>query len=151
MFVTLLTTAVLVILSVLVHMESLRLISDTLPKIPFRQRLRVAIGLLGAIAAHLIEILIFAGGIYLLEVVWGQGELRDASGTKDLHYFYYSMVAYTSIGFGDITPTGPLRYVTGMETLTGLVLIAWTASFLYVQMQRFWFESSDSGQSSGES
>jgi hypothetical protein len=28
--------------------------------------------------------------------------------------------------------------LTGIESLTGLVLITWTASFLFVEMQRFW-------------
>ncbi|HHO59743.1 MAG TPA: two pore domain potassium channel family protein, partial [Thiotrichales bacterium] len=29
-------------------------------------------------------------------------------------------------------------YLTGIESLTGLVLITWTASFLYYEMQRYW-------------
>jgi hypothetical protein len=28
--------------------------------------------------------------------------------------------------------------LTGLESLTGLVLITWTASFLYYEMQRYW-------------
>ena len=51
---------------------------------------------------------------------------------------YYSFITYTSLGFGDIIPTDYLRFITGIEGLTGLLLIAWTASFVYVQMQRFW-------------
>jgi hypothetical protein len=39
---------------------------------------------------------------------------------------------------GDIQPHGDLRFLTGIESLTGLVLITWTASFLFVEMQRFW-------------
>ncbi|EGG99066.1 Protein yfbU [gamma proteobacterium IMCC2047] len=51
---------------------------------------------------------------------------------------YHSFVTYTSLGFGDIIPTGYLRFITGIEALAGLVLIAWTASFVYVEMRRFW-------------
>ncbi|MFT6897577.1 MAG: hypothetical protein ACJA13_001986, partial [Paraglaciecola sp.] len=35
-------------------------------------------------------------------------------------------------------PFGDLRYLTGIESLTGLVLITWTASFLFFEMQRHW-------------
>ena len=65
------------------------------------------------------------------------GTLQGGTGAFD-DCVYYSFVAYTSLGFGDIVPVGPLRFLTAMETLTGLVLIAWTASFMYVQMNRFW-------------
>ena len=30
--------------------------------------------------------------------------------------------------------------MTGIETLTGLILIAWSASFIFMQMHRFWSE-----------
>ena len=32
---------------------------------------------------------------------------------------YYSFVTYTTLGFGDIIPHGPIRFLTGMEALTG--------------------------------
>lgn len=44
---------------------------------------------------------------------------------------YHSFVIYTTLGFGDITPIGLLRFLTGIESLTGLILIPWTASFMY--------------------
>jgi len=31
-----------------------------------------------------------------------------------------------------------LDFLTGLETLTGLVLITWTASFMFIEMQKFW-------------
>lgn len=39
---------------------------------------------------------------------------------------------------GDIVATGPLRLLAGIEGITGLVLIAWTASFAYVEMGHYW-------------
>jgi hypothetical protein len=35
-------------------------------------------------------------------------------------------------------PHGELRYLTGLEALTGLLLIPWPASFLYLEMTRYW-------------
>jgi hypothetical protein len=42
------------------------------------------------------------------------------------------------VGFGDLVPSGPIRFLSGMEALTGFVLIAWSASFTYLEMERFW-------------
>ena len=51
---------------------------------------------------------------------------------------YFSFTTFTTLGFGDIHPLGPIRFLTGIEALTGLVLITWTASFLFLEMQRHW-------------
>lgn len=51
---------------------------------------------------------------------------------------YFSFSNYSSLGYGDLVPSGPLRFMAGMEALTGLVLIGWTASFMYSQMPRVW-------------
>lgn len=45
---------------------------------------------------------------------------------------------YTTVGYGDLLPSGPIRFVAAMEALLGLMLIAWSASFTYLEMQRFW-------------
>jgi hypothetical protein len=39
---------------------------------------------------------------------------------------------------GDVTVSGPIRFVCGTEGLTGFILITWSASFLYLEMERFW-------------
>lgn len=138
MLTALLTSALLVILVVLVHYEMLHRLSLLLPRIKIRHQFRIVIAVLGSIIAHVIEIWIFAVGYYLLissELIGKlignfTGSLKDCG--------YYSFITYTSLGFGDIIPDGYLRFITGIEALTGLVLIAWTASFVYVQMERFW-------------
>jgi hypothetical protein len=55
---------------------------------------------------------------------------------------YFSGAVYTSLGFGDIVPTGPGRMLAVSESVVGLVLIAWTASFTYFLMQKYWEEES---------
>ncbi len=37
-----------------------------------------------------------------------------------------------------MVPEGLIRYTAGLEALTGLVLLAMTSSFLFVQIQKFW-------------
>jgi hypothetical protein len=55
-----------------------------------------------------------------------------------LDYFYLSMTSYTTLGVGDLYPTGAMRIVSGVESLNGFVLVGWSASFTYLEMQRFW-------------
>ena len=68
----------------------------------------------------------------------GWGTLEGNFGGSLLDCVYFSFTTYTTLGFGDVVPHGDLRYLTGLESLTGLLLITWTASFLYLEMTRYW-------------
>lgn len=140
MFVVLLTTCGLVLLSVGVHYNALVRYSRWLQKPGINVRRWVAVSILGLLLAHIIEIVIFAIGYIVLESFGHYGELVGNTFYQTSDYCYFSFVAYTSLGFGDITPTGWLRLMTGIETLMGLILIAWSASFLFMQMERHWDE-----------
>ena len=41
------------------------------------------------------------------------------------------LVIPLSLGLGDVWPHGPIRLLTGIEALNGLILIAWSASYTY--------------------
>jgi len=47
---------------------------------------------------------------------------------------YFSLVNYTSLGLGDIYPTGHLRFLAGIASLNGFLLIGCSASFLFLYM-----------------
>lgn len=138
MLIALLTSSILVMLTVLVHYEVLHQLSRLLPHINVRPQFHIVIGVLGALMAHVIEIWVFAFGFYFLTANDLIGSLTGNFTGSLEDCGYYSFITYTSLGFGDIIPVGYLRFITGIEALTGLVLIAWTASFVYVQMQNFW-------------
>jgi hypothetical protein len=57
----------------------------------------------------------------------------------DLHAFlYYSAANYTAVGNSNIHPFGPIRSIIVSETLAGLMMIAWSASFTYLKMEEIW-------------
>jgi hypothetical protein len=59
--------------------------------------------------------------------------------TMDLPDFvYFSAMTYSTVGFGDAVPVGPIRFLAGMEALTGFVMITWSASYTFLEMQRDW-------------
>jgi Ion channel len=63
-------------------------------------------------------------------------QLMRAMGVGD--YVNFSAVCFTTLGLGDIAPVGAICFMTGTEALCGFVLITWSGSFTFVEMQRFW-------------
>lgn len=89
---------------------------------------------------HIVEVLVFAFIIALTEF-FGVGRLEGATyggAGWFIDHFYFSIASYTTLGLGDIVPHGAIRMITGVEALVGLVLVAWSASFTYLMMERLW-------------
>ncbi len=125
-------------LAVMIHYEFLRRVSLLLPKIHIKHRFRIVLGVCGALTAHAAEVWIFAISFYLMHHADGWGHLEGNFNGSLLDCVYFSFTTFTTLGTGDIEPFGDLRFLTGLESLTGLVLITWTASFLYLEMSRYW-------------
>lgn len=45
--------------------------------------------------------------------------------------FQYSAEAYSSLGYGDVNPTGALRRIASVAPLKGILLLTWSGSFLF--------------------
>lgn len=130
----------LIALTTLIHYEMLRAINARLPALSVRHRARVVVVFFGAFVAHAVEIVVYGGVVYLLLAYGNVGTLTAPDGLSLLTCVYFSAETYTSLGFGDITPVGPIRLLAGVEALNGLLLIGWSASYLYLVMERFWDE-----------
>ncbi len=129
----------LVSVSVMTHYETLRLLNDGLGNTKFfSARAKVLAALVGAMASHLLQIAIFALAFWLLRDKFGMGGFGGAFEDSLTSFLYFSSETYTTLGFGDIYPTGPLRLICGIESLLGLLMISWTATFTYLEMRRYW-------------
>ena len=85
----------------------------------------------GAITlAHVVEAAAFAVGFWLGEEVLSLGSFDTAKAMSWMDYFYFSLVNFTTLGRGDITPMGHLRFIVGIEAFVGFLMI--TASGSYV-------------------
>jgi hypothetical protein len=131
----------LVVFTIGIHYEIMRVTSDAL--LPwalkrFHDR-RVMMLIMGTLLfGHIIEIWIYACAMM---VVAHWPELGQLAGTTDMlfnTYLYFSSVSYTSLGYGDITPTGIMQAIAVSEALSGLLMIAWSASFAYIKMEKIW-------------
>ena len=138
MFITLFVTALIVALAVLIHFQALGWLSAFMMSPHSRFRLALLVCMLGAMVAHVIEIWVFGLGYCYLTESGQFGSLEGGFTHTLADCGYYSIVTYTTLGFGDLIPKGHIRILTGMESLTGLLLITWTASFMYIQMKRGW-------------
>jgi hypothetical protein len=121
-----------------IHYEYMYRFTVLMPRLKVRHRVRVILGVLGAFIAHVVEVWIFAFSYYFMHKSDGWGSLHGNFEGDLLDCVYFSFTTYTTLGFGDVQPRGDLRFLAGLESLTGLLLITWTASFLYLEMTRHW-------------
>lgn len=124
--------------SIAIHYEALRLTSVRLVNLQIPCRLRIIIVLVAALLSHLVHVLLYALTFVLIEKHTGLGTIDGPAGHGFSDAFYFSLISYTTLGFGDLYPTGALRLLSGIEALNGLVMVGWTASMTYLSMERFW-------------
>ncbi|XKE44045.1 potassium channel family protein [Halomonas organivorans] len=132
-----LTTLILVGACVLLHYEVSSVLSHLMRRTAPTRRRRFLGLMFGLLAAHVAEIWLFG-----LAAWWLVGETGGAVVGAALHngldYVYLSAITFTTLGYGDVYPEGPLRFLMGTESLTGFMLITWSASLTFLEMQRHW-------------
>lgn len=133
-------TAAAVVVCVALHYEALRLISDWLPAQKHHRRRRIVLLILFLLIVHCVEIWVFGLVNYALLQFDGFGSLAGVGDITIYNCVYYSAIVFSTLGFGDIVPAGPIRFVAGMEGIAGLTFITWSASYTYLTMSRTWPE-----------
>ena len=145
MLLTLTLCLALAVATTLVHYEVLAQLSARLPGIAIAPRLKLIVVMLAAFAAHASEIGLYAVATWTWISQVGAGGFTGSVGATFASCLYFSAETYTSLGCGDIVPSGPLRLLAGAETLNGLLLIGWSSSYTYLSMERFWDASRPPG------
>ena len=140
----LLLAGAVVITCVAIHLVVLQVLRLGVRRLKRFPRFAVGAIIFGAILGHLIEIEVFALTYDGIENWTERGHLLGEFTISHQDFHYCSAVTYTTLGFGDITPNGDLRWIAAIEALTGLVLITWTASFAFLVMQELWSQERSS-------
>lgn len=138
-------STVMVLLTVSLHYEGLQLASRALERLNWRRRRAMLFVMLAVFALHTLEVWLYALAYWILVELLATGSFLGEFNGRWSDYLYFSVTSYTSLGIGDVYPQGALRLVTGIEALNGLVLIAWTASYSYLVMERLWGFPGDHG------
>jgi len=82
---------------------------------------------------HVVEVALWALTYLALPAITELETLEKA--------LYFSMVTFTTLGFGDITLGPDWRVLSGIEAMNGIVLFGWTTALLFSVLQRTWIMS----------
>jgi len=128
---------VTVIAVALTHYEGLVWINRQLAKARHAKRRVLPYAVLSLIALHRRDLDLRHS--YHLLLMWpATGRISGAMCASFFDHVYFSAAVFTTVGFGDLSPTGLIRFVAGAEALTGFVLIGWSASFTNLEMEHLW-------------
>lgn len=131
-------TIVVLAICVIVQYEALTMVWRRLSRHRGHRRAKVLYGIISVIALHFVQICLFGATLWLLLLWPATGSLLGEVTNSFLDCVYLSSITFSTVGFGDIAPLGPIRFLAGTEALSGFVLITWSASFTYLEMEKFW-------------
>ena len=143
MFVAWLLGLSLSALTIAFHYEVLHVLSVSIGRLIQNHRRRTVLAVLILFLAHVAEIWLFAGGHYMAVEWFSLGQLKGEFSGAIRDYAYFSAITYTTVGYGDIYPIGEVRIIAGLESLTGLMMIAWSAAFTVFNLERWWTKDTE--------
>jgi hypothetical protein len=143
-----LTTLVVVMLAVFLHFEVIAALNRWVAerRVNLRgsshhhHRPTLLLVMFALLLAHVAEIWLFGLAYWILLSAPELGAIEGYSSLNFLDCVYFSATTYTTVGWGDLFATGPVRFLAGTEALVGFMLITWSASFVYLIMARTWGE-----------
>lgn len=138
MLIVIVTCLMVMAVTTVIHYEVLRILNDILPRLRIPSRPKLLVVIFATSVAHLMEMVVWGVALFLLVRFSNVGTLNGDVPINLINCIYFSAETYTSLGFGDVRPDGHLRLLVGLEALNGLLLIAWSASYTYLSMERFW-------------
>ncbi len=133
---------ILAVVSIVIHYEALHQIALRIGQVADERRRWVVLGVILLFLTHGAEIWLFAGGYIVADLWLDIGDLRGNFDGEIIEYVYYSSMTYTTVGYGDIHPTGAIRTMAGIEALVGLMMIAWSGAFTVFFLQPRWARDS---------
>ena len=132
--------SILVIVTVIVHavgttlwLSALEKLESAFPHLLHSAKANLLIltcTTLAIVFLHLIEIVFWAGAYYILPEVEAILSWPDA--------IYFSMVTFTTLGYGDIVLSGDTRLLTGIQSINGIILSGWSTAMLFMVIQTIW-------------
>ncbi len=110
-----------------------------LPRLEGHPRLQIILTIMATFVAHTVAVWVYGIAYYILDKQFGFGTLNGSITHEFIEYIYFSAVSYSSLGLGDVYPTGGLQLLVGVEAITGLILIGWSVTFTYLVTEKYLF------------
>jgi hypothetical protein len=87
--------------------------------------------------------------LHIVEVAAWAVTYLALPGVRELETFeeaaYFSIVTFTTVGYGDITLSGSWRLLSGIEAMNGILLFGWSTALLMTIVHRLWSSAPRSG------
>ena len=133
-----LATAFCTICVVLINYETLLILSRRRAMRTHHGHRHILQLVFGLLLAHLLSITVYGVGFFSLLNLPDTGFLLGANTESMMESVYFSAISYATLGYGDVTPQGPIRLLASITSLTGFMMITWSASATFLEMQRHW-------------
>lgn len=137
-----LITALVVGIVVVFHYEVIKLLNRWCPRHPHKRRVIkrdrpfILMMMFLLLFAHVVEIWLFGFAFWWVLAGEGFGHISGYAQIGLLDCVYFSAATYTTVGWGDLSAIGDVRFLAGAEALVGFMMITWSASFGYLIMAR---------------
>ena len=86
--------------------------------------------LLALVVIHGAEVGLYAAAYAFGADVLGIGGLVGGSGHGLIDFSYFAAETYSTLGYGDLVPTGGLRVIACIEAINGVLLLTLSGAFL---------------------
>ncbi len=137
-------TAIIVAIAVTFHFEVMNLLTRWAHSRAHKSaggnpsRVTLLTVMFALLLSHVVEIWLFAVGYWGLAATGTHGHVVGYEQFTLLDHVYFSAANYSTVGWGDLSAVGPLRFLAGTEALTGFLLLTWSATFTFLIMDRIW-------------
>lgn len=83
---------------------------------------------------HIVEVLVWALAYWALP---GDQLNGDQLNTVE-ETVYFSMVTFTSLGYGDVVIATSWRLLSGIQAMSGLLIFGWSTALLFAVVRKVW-------------
>jgi len=108
--------------------------SRPLQRVAFAKAFRVSV-----IITMMFIVTVFEALLWAL-VYWGKGAIDTFE-----QAMYFSMVTYTTLGYGDIVLDQQWRLLSSFEAANGIIMFGWTTSIVIAYVQRLYLPNERTG------
>jgi hypothetical protein len=92
-----------------------------------------------AVIAALVMVMAFAS--YLESAIWAGFYVWVGALTAFDEAMYFSLVTYTTLGYGDVTLGSEWRVLAAFQAANGIIMFGWTTALIAAVAQRLYFRN----------